>query len=174
MSDNIPIASPVLPDTKHKLKISKSVTKYSLLLLMVIFGIFSIANSALAVEYYNLQDDYMKAYTKDFQIMSIVNLTLTLIAAIYFVLYYGLYCHYYPENTSNILARILSILIIIVVGVLSSVVNLKIFSRLSCRCPVQNKDNKLLLCYITYFIHIPIWLLIIILFYFYTKKNKVN
>lgn len=161
-----------MPESENTSIFNPSIIKPFLLFFMVIYGIFSIANSALAIEYYNVQNENMKLYEKDLYIMAIVNILLTLLFLIIFIIFYSFDFpnKYFP--TYAIFFYIFTIIIFIIIAIISNAINLKIFSKLSCVCPVADKDKKLILCYITYFTYLPNCILILFLFYFYIKKYK--
>ena len=147
-----------------ELKLNTSIIKILLVISIIILLILSIANSSLAIEYYNLQDTNKKNNIFHMYVMAIMNIAFSIISVSAFIISLFILKIKPSSNVNKIIY-----FIIILLGTFSSSINYLILNYIHSECNKEN--NKSILTDITYFIYIPFCILFLILFYLYNNKD---
>jgi magnesium-transporting ATPase (P-type) len=162
-------------------EVNKPKIRKMLLIFLLILAIFSITTTILAYQYYNEITKYIKLLDVDakerdniqneinnFGILILSNIICTTVGILLL-----LFCLFY-KNMNNTFVKILIYLIILGVAVINVMLNyyLTIYPPLNTD---KRSNEEILSKYyyylITYIINIPICLLILLLFYFYSKNK---
>jgi hypothetical protein len=166
----------VINKENYMTEVKKNKIKYILLILITLFAVFSIITTIFATQYYyetkenilslNVNIDVFEQKLYNFWIMILLNIIFTIIGVILLIVLI------FNKSMRNTFVKMLIYPIILGVGILNFII-----SYYSTIYPLANyyqklKNNEIIPKYyynlITYVTYIPICLLILILFYFYS------
>jgi magnesium-transporting ATPase (P-type) len=171
----------VINKENYMSEVNISKIKYVLIILLILFAAFTIITSIFAIQYYyetrnNILFEYMndifKANLYYFWIMILLNIIFSSLVVILII--YSLFF----SKIQNIFMKIFIYLIILGVAVLNFIINYYLTLYPIFDYEEKEKNNQILPKYyfnlITYVVFIPICLLILILFYYYSHDNTSN
>lgn len=171
----------VINKENYMTEVNISKIKYVLIILLILFAVFSIITSVFAIQYYyetknnillQFMEDSFKAKLHYFWIIILLNIIFSTIAIILII------TSLFNKKILNIYVKMFIYLIILGVAVINFIINYYLTIYPIFDFEEKEKNNEILPKYyfnlITYVVFIPICLLILILFYYYSHDNTPN
>ena len=171
----------VINKENYMTEVNISKIKYVLIILLILFAAFTIITSIFAIQYYyetknNILFEYMNDSFKTklyyFWIMILLNIIFSSIVMILIII------SLFNKKILNIYVKMFIYLIILGVAVINFIINYYLTIYPIFDFEEKEKNNEILPKYyfnlITYVVFIPICLLILILFYYYSHDNTPN
>ena len=171
----------VINKENYMTEVNISKIKYVLIILLILFAAFTIITSIFAIQYYyetknNILFEYMNDSFKTklyyFWIMILLNIIFSSIVMILIII------SLFNKKILNIYVKMFIYLIILGVAVINFIINYYLTIYPIFDFEEKEKNNEILPKYyfnlITYVVYIPICLLILILFYYYSHDNTSN
>jgi hypothetical protein len=171
----------VINKENYMTEVNISKIKYVLIILLILFAAFTIITSIFAIQYYyetknNILFEYMNDSFKTklyyFWIMILLNIIFSSIVMILII------TSLFNKKILNIYVKMFIYLIILGVAVINFIINYYLTIYPIFDFEEKEKNNEILPKYyfnlITYVVYIPICLLILILFYYYSHDNTSN
>ena len=171
----------VINKENYMSEVNISKIKYVLIILLILFAAFSIITSVFAFQYYNeTKNNVLFKYANDdfktklyyFWIMILLNIIFSSLVVILII------TSLFITKIQNIFMKMFIYLIILGVAVINFIINYYLTIYPIFDYEEKEKNNQILPKYyfnlITYVVYIPICLLILILFYYYSHDNTPN